>query len=165
MTLTTWRKNMPGLIIYIKYQSGRNRIEYRTSFTLLLAQPHATSRVARFSRGHAILKEAFSVHPSVVPSVSWSVTLELKVRKAVGLRPGGWMPLSTRPQRYCDPRHLFHMFCTSLLISQNCGALASIWYVVTPQPFEQAWKLMRAMTCAQWVRFSQNSKWKTPINT
>ena len=34
-----------------------------------------------------------------------------KIRVGGALRmDGGWLPLPTRPQRYCDPRHLFSFY-------------------------------------------------------
>ena len=53
-----------------------------------------------------------SVCPSVCWSVCWSVTHESKSGKMsvldafMGMCVGGWMPLPTRLQRYCDPASL-----------------------------------------------------------
>ena len=54
--------------------------------------------------------------PSVGPSVRWSVGPSVREHESKSAKTsvldafcvdGGWMPLPTRPQRYCDPATLF----------------------------------------------------------
>ena len=102
-----------------------------------------TSNILFFSCGHATLKEASSVGPSVRWSVRPTrvVKLELKTRKSSTVfrvlqlvffvcecvgggwrcgwgEAGGWMPLPTRPLRYCEfvtLRHLLMFPSTSFM--------------------------------------------------
>ena len=111
-------------------------IESRVHKKKLLVKLHVGRSVwIFFSCGHATVKEALPVGPSVCrfvgPSVRRSVTLELKTQKRVlrmlqlvlfvcecvggGMGCGwgeaeGWMPLPTRLQRYCDPASLVYFW-------------------------------------------------------
>ena len=105
------------------------------------------------SRGHATLKEVLSVRPSVRPafrpsfrpafrpsfrpSIHPSVTHESKSGKTSNLEvfwgrcvgggawgvDGGWMPLPTLPQRYCDPASLVPLSAFFFLVSLTCCSL------------------------------------------
>ena len=71
-----------------------------------------------FSCEHTTLQEALSLRPSIGPCAQvekWEnehfrsflcvSVLEGRLGGALGV-DGGWLPLPTRPQRYCDPASL-----------------------------------------------------------